>query len=171
MNMTSCIDAPPELASQVGDLNGLSADGNQFLTFRLAEEDFGVEILRVQEIKKFSNITPIPNTPSYIRGVINLRGTVVPIIDLRTKFNMPQADYNQYSVVIVVNVGSRVMGLVVDAVSDVLNVGNDDYEPAPSLGGDVDTSFITGLAKTGERLITLLNIDNLVRLDDHEPAV
>lgn len=152
------------------ELTDFAADANQFLTFRLQEEEYGVEILRVQEIKGFSHITPIPNTPSYIKGAMNLRGTVVPIIDLRSKFNMPGAEYNQYTVIIVVTVGSRVMGLVVDAVSDVLNIGDKDWEAAPSLGNEVDTSFMTGIAKAGDRLITLLDIDKLIGMEKVETA-
>ena len=147
---------------EVTQLTELSTDGNQFLTFTLQDEEFGIEILRVQEIKGLSRITPIPNMPSYIRGVMNLRGTVVPIIDLRSKFSMPEMEYNQFTVIIVVTIGDKVMGLVVDAVSDVLNVGEENIESAPQLGGAADTSFMTGIAKTGERLITLLNMDELI---------
>ena len=143
----------------------LSTDGSQFLTFTLQDEEFGIEILRVQEIKGISRITPIPNMPGYIRGVMNLRGTVVPIIDLRAKFLMPEAEYNQFTVIIVVTIGDKVVGLVVDAVSDVLNVAEDHIESAPNLGDDADTSFMTGIAKSGERLVTLLNMDKLVDVD------
>ena len=150
---------------EVAQLTDLSTDGSQFLTFMLQDEEFGIEILRVQEIKGLARITPIPNMPSYIRGVMNLRGTVVPIIDLRTKFDMPEAEYNQFTVIIVVTIGDKVTGLVVDAVSDVLNVAENNIEPAPDLGIEADTSFMTGIAKSGERLITLLNMDELVNVD------
>ena len=140
---------------------GVGHDVNQFLTFALNGQDFGIEILRVQEIKNFTRVTPIPNMPLSIRGVMNLRGTVVPIVDLRSMFNMPSTEYTQFTVIIVVNVGSRIMGLVVDAVSDVLNVGADSIEDAPQLGA-IDTSFIKGLAKSGERLVTLLDIEHLL---------
>src|SRR5262245_63684784 len=110
------------MTDTTANLSGFTADGNQFLTFRLQEEEYGIEILRVQEIKGFSRITPIPNTPSYIKGAMNLRGTVVPIVDLRCKFGMPEAEYNQFTVIIVVTVGKKIVGLVVDAVSDVLNI-------------------------------------------------
>ena len=143
----------------------LANEGSQFLTFTLQDEEFGIEILRVQEIKGLSRITPIPNMPEYIRGVMNLRGTVVPILDLRAKFAMPQSDYNQFTVIIVVTVGEKVLGLVVDAVSDVLNVADENIESAPEIGEDADTSFMTGIAKSGDRLITLLNMDELVDID------
>ena len=152
----------------VAQLTDLSTDGRQFLTFTLQGEEFGIEILRVQEIKGLSRITPIPNMPGYIRGVMNLRGTVVPIVDLRAKFSMPEAEYNQFTVIIVVTIGEKVTGLVVDAVSDVLNVNDDNVESAPELGGAADTSFMTGIAKSGDRLITLLNMDELVNV---EPAL
>ncbi len=139
-----------------------TADGRQFLTFRLAEEEYGVEILRVQEIKGYSKITPLPNTPPEIKGVMNLRGTVVPIIDLRVRFGLRETEYNRFTVIIVVTVGTKIVGLVVDAVSDVLNVTSHDAVAAPDLGSGVDTSFITGIARAGERLITLLNVDRLV---------
>ena len=144
------------------DPTGFAADSNQYLTFRLAEEDYGVAILRVQEIKGYSKVTPLPNTPPEIKGVMNLRGTVVPIIDLRTRFGMPGTEDTRFTVIIVVTVGTRVVGLVVDAVSDVLNVGPKDVVPAPDLGTGVDTSLLTGMARAGDRLVTLLNIDRLV---------
>ncbi|MEZ6116003.1 MAG: chemotaxis protein CheW [Pirellulaceae bacterium] len=164
--MTSDIELDQESPAQ-GQLAG---DSHQFLTFTLQEQEFGVEILRVQEIKGFTRVTPIPNMPACIKGVMNLRGTVVPIVNLRSKFNMPEAEYNQFSVIIVVNVEQKVMGLVVDAVSDVLNVNRDAIEPAPDLGQNVDTAFITGLAKSSERLVTLLNIEELL-MHDQEMAV
>lgn len=152
------------------DAVGMTGTGaNQFLTFALDDQDFGIDILQVQEIKNYTRVTPIPNMPPCIKGVMNLRGTVVPIIDLRIKFNMPTTDYTQFTVIIVVNVGTRVMGLVVDAVSDVLNVSASDVEGAPDLGS-IDTSFITGLAKANDRLVTLLNIDHLLS-SDHAQAI
>ena len=144
------------------DMAGTMSGGtNQFLTFALNDQEFGIEILRVQEIKNFTRVTPIPNMPECIKGVMNLRGTVVPIVDLRRKFNMPFSEYNQFTVIIVVNVGVKIMGLVVDAVSDVLNVGDDAIEGAPDLGS-IDTSFIKGLAKSNDRLVTLLDIEQLL---------
>lgn len=145
-----------------GDPAGFAADGSQFLTFRLENEEYGLEILRVQEIKGYSKITPLPNTPPEVKGVMNLRGAVVPIIDLRARFGLREAEYTRFTVIIVVTVGVKVVGLVVDAVSDVLNVGAQEVVPAPDLGAGVDTTFMTGMARSGERLVTLLNIDKLV---------
>lgn len=149
----------------------LTTDGNQFLTFILKDEEFGIEILRVQEIKGLSRITPIPNMPEHIRGVMNLRGTVVPIVDLRAKFAMEEAEYNQFTVIIVVTIGDKVIGLVVDAVSDVLNVAEENIEATPDVGADANIEFVTGIAKSGDRLITLLNMDQLLDLKPEASVV
>lgn len=138
-----------------------STAGTQFLTFRLGDEEYAIDILCAQEIKGYSTVTPIPNAPVYVRGVMNLRGTVIPVIDLRTKFGMPSEEYTKFTVIIVVTVGQKIMGLVVDAVSDVLDFAPDDIEPPPTFDGG-DISFVRGLAKTGERLVAVLDIDRLV---------
>ncbi|XZE20458.1 chemotaxis protein CheW [Pirellulaceae bacterium SH449] len=151
--MSIAIENEPSISS--------GGDIQQFLTFTLDDQEFGLEILRVQEIKNFTRVTPIPNMPACIKGVMNLRGTIVPIVDLRIRFDMTTTQYNQFTVIIVVNVGSRIMGLVVDAVSDVLNVESNAIEATPDLGA-IDTSFISGLAKSGERLVTLLDIERLL---------
>ncbi len=157
---------PPTSTSSGRTDPGSAAGGNQFLTFRLAGEEYGVEILRVQEIKGYSRVTPVPNAPPAVKGVMNLRGTVVPVFDLRTRFGMPRVEPDPFTVVIVVTVGPQMAGLVVDAVSDVLDVGPADFVPPPDLGAGADTSFMTGMARTGDRLVTLLNIDQLVGAAD-----
>ena len=139
-----------------------ATDGGQYLTFRLGDEEYGVEILKVQEIKGYSTVTPIPNTPAYLKGVMNLRGTIVPVVDLRTKFSMEEATYNQFTVIIVVTVGAKVMGLIVDAVSDVLNIPKDDIQPTPDFGGQVDARYINGMAKASDKLVVLLDIDRVM---------
>lgn len=131
----------------------------QFLTFMLGAESFAVDILKVQEIKSWVNITPLPNMPSDVRGVINLRGAVVPVIDLRRRFHMPDIEPTKYSVIIVVRVAQKTVGLVVDAVSDVLDVHVDQIAPPPQLEAGGDTEFMSGLARTGEQLIVLLDIE------------
>ena len=143
-----------------------ATDGSQYLTFRLAEEEYGVEILKVQEIKGYSAITPIPNTPSYLKGVMNLRGTIVPVVDLRSKFAMHEAEYNQFTVIIVVKVGPKVMGLIVDAVSDVLNIPRVDVQATPDFGSEVDARYINGMAKAGDKLVVLLDIDRVMNAVD-----
>ncbi|VAW72567.1 Positive regulator of CheA protein activity (CheW) [hydrothermal vent metagenome] len=139
----------------------------ELLTFFLAGEEYGVEILRVQEIKGWDSVTNIPNTPNYIRGVINIRGSIVPIIDMRLRFNLQIKEYDATTVVIVLNVlnsgnANRTMGVVVDAVSDVYNVPIDDVKPSPDFGTAVDTEFVTGLATIDEKMIIVLNIDHML---------
>ena len=124
-----------------------------------------MDILRVQEIKGYTAVTKIPNTPSHIKGVLNLRGTIVPIIELRTKFNMQTIDYTAFTVIIVVVVRDKVMGLVVDAVSDVLNIDKKDIQPPPQFGAKVDVSFLNGIGKSNDKLVALLDMDRLL-LDD-----
>lgn len=141
---------------------GRTTDGCQFLTFNLGTELYGVDILRVQEIKGYSAVTKIPNTPSHIKGVLNLRGTIVPIIELRTKFALPTIEYTAFTVIIVVVVRDKVMGLVVDSVSDVLNIGKTDIQPSPQFGANVDVSFVSGIGKSGDKLVALLDIDRLL---------
>lgn len=139
-----------------------SLDGGQFLTFSLGEELYGVDILRVQEIKGYTAVTKIPNTPPHIKGVLNLRGTIVPIVELRTKFGMPTIDYTAFTVIIVVVVQDKVMGLVVDAVSDVLDIEKKDIQSAPDFGNKVDVTFLHGIGKSGDKLVSLLDIDRLL---------
>src|ERR1044072_4150857 len=115
---------------------GLTSDGSQFLTFNLGEELYGVDILRVQEIKGYTAVTKIPNTPSHIKGVLNLRGTIVPIVELRTKFGMPTIEYTMFTVIVVVVIQEKIMGLVVGAVCDVLNIDNKEIQPAPQVGAN-----------------------------------
>lgn len=138
------------------------ADGGQFLTFTLQNEEYGIEILRVQEIKGFSKITPIPNAPPFVRGVMNLRGTVVPVVDLRARFSMTEKEYDQFTCIVVVTVGERVVGLVVDTVSDVLNIPAESIADPPALAQDGDASCITGMGKLGERIVMLLDTGKLV---------
>jgi purine-binding chemotaxis protein CheW len=137
-------------------------DTRQYLTFALGHEEYGVEILKIQEIKGYSAVTPLPNAPRYVKGVLNLRGTIVPIVDLRQKFGMPEEAYTQFTVIVVVQVQGKVIGFVVDAVSDVLTVGADAIQPTPDLHGQLDTSLLTGLAQTGEKLVILLDIDKVL---------
>jgi purine-binding chemotaxis protein CheW len=150
------------LSSQIS----FATDGNQYLTFTLGQEEYGVEILKVQEIKGYSAITPIPNTPSYIKGVMNLGGTIIPVVDLRAKFGMVATEYNQFTVIIVVRVGAKVMGVIVDAVSDVLNIPATDIQAAPDFGAQVETRFISGMAKAGEKLVVLLEIEKIIGDDE-----
>lgn len=150
--------ATRELNQQIGG----TADDSQFLTFVLGEELYGVDILRVQEIKGYTAVTKIPNTPPHIKGVLNLRGTIVPIVELRTKFGMPTIDHTTFTVIIVVVVRDKMMGLVVDSVSDVLNIDKKDVQAPPKFGAKVDVSFLNGIGKSGDKLVALLDIDRLL---------
>lgn len=151
---------------EAADLMQGGTGEDQYLTFILNNEEYGVDILRVQEIRGWDNATPIPNTPEYIKGVMNLRGTIVPIIDLRQRFNMETLEYGPTTVVIVLKVYSeereRVMGIVVDAVSEVYNIGSDDLQPAPDFGDVVSLEFVQGLATVEEKMVIVLDIDNLL---------
>lgn len=146
----------------------LAADHRQYLTFRLDSEEYGVDILRVQEIRGYTAPTPIPNMPGHIRGVMNLRGAVIPVLDLRAKFGLPGHEYNKFSVIIVANIGSRVTGLIVDAVSDVLNIASGEIRECPDFGVHVDTRFIGGVVSAGGRLAVLLELDRLLQAEELE---
>ena len=135
-----------------------AADVNQFLTFSLGDEEYGVDILKVQEIKGYVPTTRIPNSPSEVRGVLNLRGTIVPIVDLRRKFGLEETEYDQFTAIVVVALQGRVMGMVVDSVSEVMSIPPGDIQPPPDFGG-MSGSLLRGMAKVGEKLIILLDID------------
>ena len=148
--------------------------GGEFLTFRLGEEEYGIDILRVQEIRSYEQPTRIANAPPFIKGVVNLRGVIVPIVDLRMKLGCAAAEYNTFTVVIVLNVKGRVVGAVVDSVSDVLELSSDTIKPAPELSSAVDSGFITGIGavKNGsgddatERMLILMDIEALMASAD-----
>jgi purine-binding chemotaxis protein CheW len=144
-------------------------NANQFLTFMLAGEEYGVDILRVQEIKGWETSTEIPNTPDYIQGVMNLRGTIVPIVDLRRRFDLEKVEYSNTTVVIVLKIKSgeseKTIGFVVDAVSDVYNVTDEQLKPSPDFGSAVSTEFVKGLATVDEKMLILLDIDHLIDAD------
>lgn len=140
----------------------LTRDGRQYLTFTLGGEEYGVEILKVQEIKGYAPVTPIPNTPPYVRGVMNLRGAIIPVVDLRAKLGMGETAPGQFTVIIVVRVGPKTVGLVVDAVSDVLDIPADAIQATPDFGPQVDARFISGMARTGDRLVVLLDLDRIL---------
>lgn len=143
-----------------------SSAAGKHLTFKLGAENFGVEILKVQEIIKMMEITKVPRTPSFVKGVINLRGKVIPVIDLRGKFGMDEIATTEKTCVIVIQVksagGSVIMGIIVDEVSEVLDIKEDQIEPSPEFGVSVDTAFLLGIAKVGERVIMLIDVDGVL---------
>ena len=143
-----------------------SQSGSEFLTFRLGAEEYGIDILKVQEIRSYEAPTRIANAPSFIKGVVNLRGVIVPIVDLRLNLSCETADYNDFTVVIVLNVRGRVVGAVVDSVSDVLELNQDSIRPAPDMASAVDTTFITGISNVNERMLILMDIEALMASAD-----
>lgn len=144
------------------------ADSNQFLTFTLGSEEYGVDIMRVQEIKGYSVITRVPRSPEFVKGVLNLRGTIVPIVDLRMRFALEHRDYDQFTVIIVVVVQGRAMGLIVDAVSDVLNLAQSEIAETPEFSNRIDTKFISGMGRAGDKLIILLDVEKLLSTDEFQ---
>lgn len=144
------------------------AETAQYLTFTLGREEYAVDILKVQEIRGYDAVTAIANTPAFIKGVINLRGVIVPIVDLRIKFNVDNATYNEFTVVIILNVLQRVVGIVVDGVSDVIALPPEQTKSAPEFGAALDMKFIKGLGTIDERMIILVDIEKLMSSRDME---
>jgi purine-binding chemotaxis protein CheW len=134
----------------------------EYLTFRLGEEEYGIDILKVQEIRGYEQPTRIANAPAFIKGVVNLRGVIVPIIDLRLKFGLGEAEYTTFTVVIILNVGGRVIGMVVDSVSDVLELDPSTVRDAPEMSAIVDSSYILGLGTMNDRMLILVDIEKLL---------
>lgn len=151
---------------EAANTTGAHETENQYLTFMLAGEEYGVDILTVQELRGWEAATPIPNSPSYVRGVINLRGVVVPIVDLRDRFNLKRIDYGPTTVVIIVKVKAeeheRVLGIVVDAVSEVYNIAEENLQPPPDMQGSISVDYVKGLATIESKMVILLDISKLV---------
>lgn len=143
-------------------VSSTSTKAGKYLTFTLDREEYGLEILKVREIIGVMAITAVPRTPDYVKGVINLRGKVIPVIDLRLKFGMPEAEHTEQTCIIVVQVGTMEMGIIVDEVSEVLDIAGEHIEPAPAFGVNVDTEFILGMGKTEQRVTILLDIDKVL---------
>ncbi|WP_019140312.1 chemotaxis protein CheW [Noviherbaspirillum massiliense] len=147
----------------------------EVLSFRLGKEEYGIDILKVQEIRGYEAVTRIANAPDYIKGVINLRGVIVPIVDMRIKFNLGTPTYDQFTVVIILNLGSRVVGMVVDSVSDVITLTPEQVKPAPAMGTALNTDYLVGLGTIDERMLILVDIDKLMSSEElslvSEPAI
>ena len=143
-----------------------SAAGSELLTFTLGNEYYGVDILKVQEIRGYDTVTRIPGSPEFIKGVINLRGAIVPVIDLRIKFNLDSVAYNEFTVMIILNIARRIVGIVVDSVSDVTQLSPEQIKPTPEFGSALDTSYITGLGALDERMLILIDIEKLMSSTD-----
>lgn len=134
----------------------------EYLTFVLGTEEYGLEILKVQEIRGYDTVTHIANTPDFIKGVVNLRGKIVPIVDLRIRFNLGKVEYNEFTVVIILNLNGRVVGIVVDGVSDVMALKEDQIRDVPSLVTSIDTKYIVGLATVEQQMLILVDIEQLM---------
>jgi purine-binding chemotaxis protein CheW len=138
----------------------------EYLTFRLGDEEYGIDILKVQEIRGYENPTRIANAPHFLKGVVNLRGTIVPIVDLRLRFNCNAAEYNAFTVSIILHIGQRTIGTVVDSVSDVMEIPAESIRPAPEMNSAIDAAYIRGLAQVGDRMVILLDIESMLMSAD-----
>ena len=138
----------------------------EFLSFTLGQEEYGIDIQKVQELRGYDTVTRIANAPEHIKGVVNLRGIIVPIIDMRIKFNLGVPTYDQFTVVIILNISNRVMGMVVDSVSDVITLAPEQIKPAPAMGSALNTDYLMGLGTLDERMLILIDLDRLMSSDE-----
>jgi purine-binding chemotaxis protein CheW len=164
--MTQAVQAPAANAAVPQQAAVANKQPNEFLTFTLGHEEYGADILKVQEIRSYEAPTTIANAPAFLKGVVNLRGVIVPIVDMRIKFGLAEATYNQFTVVIILNVAQRVVGMVVDSVSDVIELSGEQIREAPQFGATLDTEYITGLGTVGERMLILVDIEKLMTSQD-----
>lgn len=145
---------------KIGEMT--SAGAREYLTFRLDQEEYGIDILKVQEIRSYEPPTRIANAPAFIKGVVNLRGTIVPIVDMRLKFSCTNAEYNSFTVVIILNLRNRIVGIVVDSVSDVMELPAESLKAAPDVESVIGNDAVLGLGSVGERMLILLDIEKLM---------
>ncbi len=151
-------------AAKAGSAN--DTGGREFLAFTLGSEEYGIDILKVQEIRGYEAVTRIANAPEFIKGVINLRGIIIPVVDMRIKFKLGTPVYDQFTVVIILNIGGRIVGMVVDSVSDVTTLLPDQIKPAPDMGAVFDSDYMIGLGTVDERMLILVDIDKLMSAGD-----
>jgi purine-binding chemotaxis protein CheW len=148
----------------------ITTSTREYLTFRLDREEYGIDILKVQEIRGYEPPTRIANAPNFIKGVVNLRGTIVPIVDMRLKFNCSKVEYDSFTVVIILNLRSRIVGIVVDSVSDVMELPPESLKAAPDVESVIGNDAVLGLGSLGDRMLILLDIEKLMSGDDMELA-
>ncbi len=165
MQSPTCATDSARTAAPADKLNA-----REFLSFKLGTEEYGIDILKVQEIRGYERPTRMANVPPFIKGVVNLRGIIVPIIDLRIKFNLASVAYNEFTVVIILNVSGRVVGIVVDGVFDVTTLAPEQIKPAPARSADLDGSHIVGLGMLDGRTLILLDIDRLMSSNEMAPS-
>jgi purine-binding chemotaxis protein CheW len=149
-----------------GDKMGSEVAGQEYLAFTLGKEEYGLDILKVQEIRGYETVTRVANAPEFVKGVVNLRGTIVPIVDMRIKFHLGEPTYDQFTVVIILNIAGRVVGMVVDSVSDVITLTPDQVKPAPEMGSALNSDYLVGLGTLDERMLILIDIDRLMLSSD-----
>ncbi len=168
MSAITAIDQRPTAAGAAAAT--AVAAPREYLSFKLGNEEYGIDILKVQEIRGYEHPTRIANAPHFIKGVVNLRGVIVPIVDMRLRFGLPDVQYNSFTVVIILNVAGRTIGMVVDSVSDVLEMGGDAIKPAPEFNGAIEASYITGLGtiRSGDtqRMLILMDIEQMMTASD-----
>lgn len=154
------------LNSRVGDQGASANIGREYLAFTLGQEEYGIDILKVQEIRGYETVTRIANAPDFIKGVLNLRGVIVPIVDMRIKLNLGEPTYDQFTVVIILNIGERVVGMVVDSVSDVITLASEQIKPAPEMGSAASMDYMIGLGTVDERMLILVDIGRMMSSAD-----
>jgi len=160
--MQATTSTPTPSSSSAAPYGAHASKALEFLAFTLGQEEYGIDIQKVQELRGYDTVTRIANAPEHIKGVVNLRGIIVPIIDMRIKFNLGTPTYDQFTVVIILNIASRVMGMVVDSVSDVITLSPEQVKPAPEMGSVLDTDYLIGLGTLDERMLILIDIDRLM---------
>ncbi|MBG6070473.1 MULTISPECIES: chemotaxis protein CheW [unclassified Polaromonas] len=157
---------PPSLNAAAEPRSAAAPKALEFLSFTLGQEEYGIDIQKVQELRGYDTVTRIANAPVHIKGVVNLRGIIVPIVDMRIKFNLGTPSYDQFTVVIILNIGSRVMGMVVDSVSDVITLTPGQIKPAPAMGSVLDTAYLIGLGTLDDRMVILVDLEKLMSSDE-----
>lgn len=155
-----------ETLDAIDDASSTDPASREFLAFKLGAEEYGIGILKVQEIRGYETVTRIANSPEFIKGVVNLRGIIVPIVDMRIKFKLSEPSYDQFTVVIILSIAGRVVGMVVDSVSDVMTLSPSQIRPAPEMGTAFNTDYLIGLGTLDERMLILVDIDRLMSSDD-----
>lgn len=154
------------MSSSVDEIKDDVSNQQEFLTFVIGEETYALDIMKVKEIRGYDAVTKIANSPPFLKGVINLRGDIVPIVDLRIKFNVGEPTYNQFTIVIMLNIANRIVGIVVDEVSDVIKVKGDQIKPPPEFGVAFDSQFLHGLVSLEDDMVILVNIEALITSDE-----
>jgi purine-binding chemotaxis protein CheW len=166
MSLTSAASSGSSITPNVATLASATTTLREFLAFKLGAEEYGIDILRVQEIRSYEAPTRIANAPSFIKGVVNLRGVIVPIVDMRIKFNLESVNYDDFTVVIVLNIASRIVGMVVDAVSDVITLTPEQLRPVPEFNASIDADHLLAIGAIDDRMLILVDIEKLMASAD-----